>query len=647
MKRLFLSCTLILALACAVFSISYRSARADQPSPRASIDLSGPWLFWPDKKDEGMEAGCFKEGFDTTCWRHVTVPLVFDHCGLDLDRYYGVGWFKRSVFVPATMKGKRVVLHFEGINYNAVVWVNGKRVGENHDAFLPFNIPVSDVLRYGSENQIVVRSDNVRSHFQFPLFEGWLGQGGFQREASLVATDPLYIDHVGITARPGTDQNGRFLLKATLTNDSQQPMEATLQVVLTDRTGKSIAKLVSEPVKLEPGKDGQAVVQTDVSKIEAWSPDSPVLYTANVDLLRDGRRVDCVATRFGFRVVETKNAKLFLNGKPIFLMGFNRHEDSPRTGMAVDLQQAKADFQNMKRIGCNFVRLCHYPHHPGELDLCDELGLLVMDENGMNEWGQFDHPDPNSGYVPKPEEAPMVIANGERTLSKLVQRDMNHPSVIIFSVGNESHEEREDVMLGNSALIEYGKKLDPTRLWTHVSNRFFRPGYQPGYYRSDDIICVNSYTVLGQGANEKAFQKAPIWFAEKMEMIHKAFPQKPIMVSEGSSSVTSDEAFRKRVAETEFRAASSCALHGRHVLLVLRASQLAAQQGFAEDQCLGLCDARSHDPIRLDRYHREVIQREAQGNATRRRLLRNHGTKREGGRLSGSPVTLCGRPYSP
>lgn len=526
------------------------------PSPRAEIDLSGPWLFLPDKKDVGVASGWFGESFDASAWRRVTIPIAFDDCGHDLNRYGGVGWFRRTVNVPKNLENKRVVLRFEGISYNAVVWLNGQKVGENHDAFLPFDITVSDALRYGADNLIVVRIDNIRRRCQFPLFEGWFGQGGFLREATLVATDPVFVDHVGVRAEPD-GPGGSLEVKAVLVNQAKEATRATARVTVTDRDGNPVARLDSESIDLIPGKSSEASLRTHVPNIQWWSPETPVLYTARVDLVRHGDTVDAVAARFGFRRVETKDARLLLNGKPIFLQGFNRHEDSPRTGMAVDLEQAKADFQEMKRMGCNFVRLCHYPHHPGELTLCDELGLLVMAENAMNEWGHYDHPDPNGGFNLTPEDAPLVVENGRRTLEKMVKRDMNHPSVIIFSVGNESAEERPDVVDGNNALVAHGKTLDPTRLWTHVSNSYRKPEYRPAFYQNDDIIAINAYPEHWLGGNEAALQQSEAWFREKAEMIHKAHPHKPIMIGECGWPVDGNDDFQRRVAETNFRAASA------------------------------------------------------------------------------------------
>jgi len=355
---------------------------------RSQIDLTGEWLFQADREDAGVKAAFFAADFDASGWRHVNVPIGFDQCGYDMDRYQGVGWFRRTIYVPSKVRGQRVVLHFEGINYNAWVWVNGKHVGDNEDAFLPFDLPVTDELCYGQDNLIVVRVDNIRNRpkCQFPLFEGWFGQGGFLREANIAATDLVYVDHVRITAEP-EGSTGKLLLQVMVTNSGSEQATGTIEVEIQDALGKQAATLSSDSMNLAGGAEGILCIEDNVADIIPWSPDHPALYTARVRLLSGDEQIDSVSTRFGFRRVEARKGQILLNGKPIFLMGFNRHEDSPTKGMAVDLEQARADLLDMKSIGANYVRLCHYPHHPGELDLCDELGMLVMIENAMNEWG--------------------------------------------------------------------------------------------------------------------------------------------------------------------------------------------------------------------------------------------------------------------
>jgi beta-galactosidase/beta-glucuronidase len=533
----------------------------DALAERVTLDLSGPWSFLADRKNEGVAAGYFAKTLDTSSWRPVTVPVAFDQCGADMDRYTGVGWYRRIIDIPEAMRSRRVVLQFQGINYNATVWVNGKQVGENHDAFLPFEIPVSDAIRYGEKNLIAVRVDNIRQRGQFPLFEGWQGQGGFLREAALVAGDPLYITQVAIQAEPHA-AGGRLTLKASVSNQRSASARIQLRAELEDGSGRNVGLFRSSSAELKSGDWGELEINAVVADAKPWSPEQPVLYQARVYLLATDQPADAVMVRFGFRKVEIRDARICLNGKPVFLMGFNRHEDSPRTGMAVDLQQARADFTDMKQIGCNYVRFCHYPHHPGELDLCDELGLLVMIESSMNTWGHVDHPDPNGGFALTPKDAPRVVENGKRTLRKMIQRDRNHPSIILCSVGNESVEDHPDVVAGNSELIEYGRGLDPTRLWTHVSNSYRMRGFE-AFCRSDDVITINCYPTLDIPVNvnettlREKFPQSTRFMQELPETLHRLFPDKPILIGEfgfpGGDSGPQGAEIQAVATEAEFK----------------------------------------------------------------------------------------------
>ncbi len=184
--------------------------------------------------------------------------------------------------------------------------------------------------------------------------------------------------------------------------------------------------------------------------------------------------------RFGFRRIEAGEGGLLLNGRPVFLTGFNRHEDSPCTGMAPDLGIVRRDLEDMVRLGANFVRLCHYPHDPRELDLCDELGLLAMAEIPLYWW---------NGLEEGEEACARKLAAAERQLTNMIRRDVNHPSVILWSVSNETQEQRAEVAAGNAELVRLAKRLDPSRLAVHVSDHW----REHPHFEADDVLCVNAY----------------------------------------------------------------------------------------------------------------------------------------------------------
>jgi beta-glucuronidase len=411
------------------------TGQADKASIRQEIDLSGRWGFQLDLYDEGKQVGYYLLGFPSHDWREVSIPRGFDDCAVGMNRYRGICWFCRHFEAPLSMRGWRAVVHFEGVNYNSSVWVNGKLVGQNEDAFVPFEFPVDDLLRFGEDNLIVVRVDNKRDPAQLPTSEYWYGQGGILREVKLVATHQTRLTHVGITAAPENGK-GKFALRALVTNGLSQSANLSLQVKILNRVAQPVASFAAAPLTAEAGKEAELPVEGEIAEVMAWSPEQPTLYAARVDLLVDGKLADQQEVRFGFRRIEARDGKLWLNGKPLFLMGFDRHEDSPRTGMAVDLETSRQDFLAIKGTGANFVRFCHYPHSPGELHLCDELGLLVLGEIPLCGWGVKLN-DPYAGRGWEPSLAPTILDNAKRSLCKMILRDINHPSIIIWSVSNE------------------------------------------------------------------------------------------------------------------------------------------------------------------------------------------------------------------
>lgn len=528
-------------------------------SVRQQIDLSGPWSFKADPKNVGNTDGWFKSETDKTYWPLVCVPIAFDDCGPGLERYFGTAWFCRTFTVPESYRGRLIILHFEGINYNAGVWVNGKFVGDNHDAFLPFEIPINDVIIIGAENSIAVSVNNIRERGQFPLFEGWYGQGGILREVYIVATEKIHITNTMLiaTANIGTQKlPGHLFVRATMNNATEESRHLKIQVRVTDKTGRTFATLTSSLISLDAGKKGDLSVEGNIPDVRWWSPGSPVLYTVEVSIIHDHKIADKLVYRTGFRTIEVKDEKIFINREPVFLLGFNRHEDSPRTGMAADLRQVREDLNQMKKIGCNYVRLCHYPHHPGELDLCDELGLFVLAENAMNEWGHIDHPAPNPAIPLEPADAPLIIENAKRTLTKMIDRDNHHPSIIIWSVSNENEESRKDVSNGNDELIQFGRSIDRSRPWTHVSNSFRKEGWE-NFYRYDEVIVVNVYPTHWYTPTEEEISaglpESTRIMRDTLKRLHDKFPGKPIIIGEFGfpDGDRGEEGARKQAVATE------------------------------------------------------------------------------------------------
>lgn len=507
---------------------------AERPNVRQEIDLSGRWRFQVDLYDEGKQVGYFSLDFPTHNWREVSIPRTFDDCAPGMYKYRGVCWFCRHFEVPLSMRGRRVVIRFEGVNYNSSVWVNGKLVGQNEDAFLPFEFPVEEHLRFGEKNLLVVRVDNLRRPAQLPTAEYWQGQGGILREVKLVATDQARITHLSIAAAPENGK-GKFGLRALVSNGRSQSENLSLQVKILSRAGQPLASFVATPMAVEAGKEAELSVEGEVAEVVAWSPEQPKLYTVRVDLLAEGALADQQKTQFGFRRIEARDGKLWLNGKPIFLMGFNWHEDSPRTGMAVDLETSRQDLLTMRGAGANFVRFCVYPHHPGVLRQCDELGLLVLAETPLNGWGVKLN-DPYAGVGWNPADAPAILDATERALRKMILRDRNHPSIIFWSVSNENEEGHPEINQANNRLIQLGRELDPTRLVTHVSDHW-NSKEKGKYFEFDDVISVNGYPSWGDRrghgpGDDSWMEQSTQWWRNELARLQARYPGKPILITE-------------------------------------------------------------------------------------------------------------------
>lgn len=522
----------------------------------ATIDLTGLWRFQPDPAGTGLRHGYVDPAYDDHLWREVSVPVDFETCHPGLDTYEGTGWFRRSVHVPLEWRGKRVALRFEGVNAHAQAWVNGHEVGAWNDPFLPFEMDVMGPLMLGTHNVIVVRVDNERRRGDVPgMQRGWRNYGGILREVVLIATDPCYMARLSVRAAPA--EGGGYLgLQAYVRNTRHEAVVARVDAVLARAEGAAEASnpvyLAGDPSLIAPGAEVALRLSGYVPGVALWTPDSPSRYTMRVVLVVEGNdvsgAVDHREACIGFRSIEAREGQLLLNGTPIYLTGFNRHEDSPRTNMRPDPILVRRDLKLMKDAGANFVRLCHYPHDPAELDLCDELGLLVMTEIPLYWWVGEDEGQ---------EAASASLVAARRQLEALIWRDRCHPSVILWSVSNETHEERDEVAAGNRELVRLAKSLDPTRLAVHVSDHW---QHYPNF-EVDDVICVNGYPSVGPlaGGEDPGFDlaRSTAFWRDGLAMLHAMYPDKPVLVTEfGYTSLLDviDSAFSGEVHATVLEA---------------------------------------------------------------------------------------------
>jgi beta-glucuronidase len=285
---------------------------------------------------------------------------------------------------------------------------------------------------------------------------------------------------------------------------------------------------------MNPGESHEVLLEGVGPNVSAWSPDAPSLYSAAVGISMDGRNVDCQTVRFGFRTICVRDGKVLLNGESVFFNGFNRHEDYPDTKLAINQAISRQDFEEIKKSGANFVRMCHYPHDSEELDWCDELGLLVMDEIPLC---ALLVEVPGTSSEEARQALGLTLDHAKAQLRRLIARDFNHPSVIFWSVSNETNEREPGVTEMNNTLIRLAKKLDPSRLAMHVSmEAYWCSDLVEKLFPCDDVVCVNKYLAIHERLylhNEGyGLSRAEEYWAEHAKILAAAYPGKPVFVTE-------------------------------------------------------------------------------------------------------------------
>ncbi|UGU15866.1 beta-glucuronidase [Sinomicrobium kalidii] len=404
--------------------------------------------------------------------------------------YEGTVWFKKD-FVLHQKEGKRYFLHFGAVNYEANVYVNGKKAGVHRGGFTPFQYDVTELVNEG-DNFVVVMADNTRKPNAIPTDNtDWWNYGGITREVLLLEVPESYI----LDYKVQLDKNDRELLKGYIQLDGKNRQ----QKVSLDIPELKLKKT------FETDMSGRCEFSLPVKHVQYWSPEAPYLYTVNISSASDN-----ITDRIGFRTVNTEGKDIYLNGRSVFLRGISIHDENPLTegrfrsegGMRMVLQWAK-------ELGCNYVRLAHYTHNETMLRLADEIGLLV--------WAEI----PVYWTISWENEA--TYRNAEHQLATAIERDKNRAGVIIWSVGNETPvtAARNDFM---ARLVEKTRNLDNTRL-VAAALEVERDGYT--------VIVEDP---LGEKLDLASFNEYGGWYWGKTEELPKyRFDiryDKPVIISE-------------------------------------------------------------------------------------------------------------------
>ena len=363
----------------------------------------------------------------------------------------GIGWYRKMFVVPEAMKGKLISINFEGVYMNSEVFINGKSLGKRPYGYSDFVYEITPNINYGTQNIISVRVDN-----SMQTNSRWYTGSGIYRHVWLIATNPVHIANYGIsvTTTDVSATKANVEVKTLLKNETNQPQNVKLKTELSNSSKKNSGSH-QITVTLLANSEKQVVQNIVVAKPLLWSPETPNLYNAFVQVLHKNESMDANKIDFGIRSIKFTSEKGFqLNGKTIKLNGGCVHHDNGCLGAAAFDRAEERKVKNLKAAGFNAIRTAHNPPSIAFLNACDKLGMLVMDE-AFDGWKANKNPYDYSMYF---EEW------SKRDMETLVLRDRNHPSVIMWSIGNEIIERKSPEALEIAKkLISYIKKYDTTR----------------------------------------------------------------------------------------------------------------------------------------------------------------------------------------
>ncbi len=425
-------------------------------NPRQVESFNKGWKFFL-----GDTADASKVSFNDMDWRALNLPHDWSIEGeFSKDNPStteggalptGIGWYRKTFKVDSIPQNQKYYIDFDGVFCNSEVWLNGHYLGKRPFGYITFRYDMTPYLNFGDqENVMAVRVDNDAQ----PASR-WYTGSGIYRNVWLVTTNQVHVDHWGtyITTPDVSEESATVNLEVKIKNNQNIEQQLKVKTELYDENNQ----VVAQDEKVGSCSDSLCVIAYDfkVDQPELWSIENPYMYTAVTSVYNDKELLDQYETPFGIRYFEFNSAKgFFLNGQPLKIHGVNQHHDLGALGAAVNTRAMERQLEILKGMGCNAIRMAHNPPAPELLDLCDQMGFLVIDES-FDEWAKT---KAKKGYHLYWDEWHV------RDLQDMVLRDRNHPSIIVWSIGNEIREQFDTTGISiTKELTGIVKELDKTR----------------------------------------------------------------------------------------------------------------------------------------------------------------------------------------
>ncbi len=482
--------------------------------------LNGSWWFRVDPEGAGEARGWHRSGAGGDGWAEVTAPHTWQIEPAHAE-YTGKAWYRREFDVPHAWRGKWLRIEFEAVYHTARVWVNGQYVGgHERKGYTAFCLDITPAVRFGARNALAVEVDNSFRRDMLPRSNSfdWTMDGGIIRPVNLLISPPVFIERIEADSAPELGRNeARVTARVAVRNASEKSVRARLSVwVVEEATGLRVGEGASETVVAAGKRELVPVGEIRWADPRLWHFDHPHLYRLEARLESEGASSHELAAVFGVRAIEVRGTSFYLNGERVRLMGVERMAGSnPEYGMAEPESWIVHDHNDMKELNCVFTRV-HWPQDRRVLDYCDRHGILIQVE--APSWGPKTFSDMGA------EPAAEIMQNGLEQLREMVERDRNHPCVFSWGLCNEVNGQNPAARKFVRRMYQEAKRLDPARPLTYASNSL-QKNPERDVAGEMDFIMWNEYYESWMGGDVAAMKS-------NLEAIHKAFPDKPIVISE-------------------------------------------------------------------------------------------------------------------